>query len=235
VAGSQFRYNDDFGAMLVEATSSQMTFRFANRSGEYVDAHTITSSAFGDVPPSHWAFDYIESLFRAGFVAGCSAAPRLYCPENVLSRAESAVFVERGQHGAIANPPYPAPVSATFVDVARAFWGFGWIESLWLDGFTAGCNTNPLSYCPDSQHTRAEASVFFLRIKYGKDHQPPPPSGIFVDVPSGAWYAGWVEDAYNQGLLPACNLDPLAFCPNALLNRSWAAYMMVQARGIPLP
>jgi hypothetical protein len=190
---------------------------------------------FADVPPSHWAFDYVEALYNGGFVAGCSAEPRLYCPENVLSRAESAVFVERGLHGAIPSPPYPSPVSPTFVDVPASFWGFGWIESLWQDRMTAGCSTNPLAYCPSSQHTRAEASVFFLRIKNGAAYVPPTPSGIFTDVPTEAWYAGWVEDAYDQGLLPACRTDPLAFCPNDLLDRAWAAYMMVQAKGIPVP
>ncbi len=190
---------------------------------------------FADVPPTHWAFDYIEALYDAGFVAGCSAEPRLYCPENVLSRAESAVFVERGLHGAIASPPYTPPGSPTFSDVPASFWGYGWIESLWQDAMTAGCSTNPLAYCPLSQHTRAEASVFFLRIKNGAAYQPPTPTGLFTDVPRDAWYAGWVEDAYNQGLLPACTTDPLAYCPNDLLNRAWAAYMMVQAKGIPVP
>jgi murein DD-endopeptidase MepM/ murein hydrolase activator NlpD len=190
---------------------------------------------FADVPPSHWAFDYVEALYNAGFVAGCSAEPRLYCPENVLSRAESAVFVERGLHGAIPAAPYPAPASPTFADVPSSFWGYGWIESLWQDGMTAGCSTSPLAYCPNSQHTRAEASVFFLRIKNGAAYEPPDATGIFTDVPTGAWFAGWVEDAYTQGLLPACSTDPLAFCPNDLLNRAWAAYMMVQAKGIPVP
>ncbi|MCJ7513880.1 MAG: hypothetical protein MUO23_13055, partial [Anaerolineales bacterium] len=88
---------------------------------------------------------------------------------------------------------------------------------------------------PGSQHTRAEASVFFLRIKNGATYTPPTPTGLFTDVPLEAWFAGWVEDAYAQGLLPACRTEPLSFCPNDLLNRSWAAYMMVQAKGIPVP
>jgi glucose/arabinose dehydrogenase/murein DD-endopeptidase MepM/ murein hydrolase activator NlpD len=193
--------------------------------------------AFVDVPVDYWARNYIEALYYRGFVAGCQATPtRMYCPGNILSRAESAVFVERGLHGAIPNPPYPTPPSPTFSDVASSFWGFGWIESLWRDGFTAGCGTNPLIYCPNSQHTRAEGSVFFLRIKNGPAYQPPPGTGtVFTDVPQTAWYAGWVEAAYNQGILPACQASPLAFCPNSPLDRAWAAYMMVQAKGITIP
>ena len=190
---------------------------------------------FGDVPDTYWAHDYIEALYNAGFVVGCSSNPRLYCPDRILSRAESAVFVERGHHGAIPDPPYPTPSSPSFADVPSSFWGFGWIESLWQDGFTAGCATDPLAYCPDRQHTRAEGSVFFLRIKNGVSYQPPPPTGLFADVDSAAWYAGWVEAAYNQGILPACQTSPLAFCPETPLDRAWAAYMMVQAKNIPVP
>ena len=161
--------------------------------------------------------------------------PRLYCPDNILNRAESAVFVLRGQYGAIPNPPYPPPATPTFADVYSTFWGYGWIESMWTDGFTAGCGTDPLVYCPLQQHTRAEGSVFFLRVMHGSDYVPPDATGIFDDVFLGAWYANWVEAAYNNGILPACNTSPLQFCPDDELDRAWAAYMMIQAKGgLPL-
>ncbi len=40
--GSQLRYNDDYGAMLVEASASQIVFQFITRQGEVVDSYTIT-------------------------------------------------------------------------------------------------------------------------------------------------------------------------------------------------
>jgi hypothetical protein len=200
------------------------------------DPGVAPEPVFDDVPTSHWAFDEINALAEAGYVTGCSLNPPLYCPDDILNRAESSVFVLRGQYGSIPDPPYSAPASPTFSDVGSSFWGYGWIESLWTDGFTSGCSTDPLMYCPDNQHTRAEGSVFFTRVKNGAAYEPPPPSGIFTDVDPGAWYAGWVEAAYNEGILPACNQSPLEFCPEDLLNRAWAAYMMVQAKGgLPLP
>ncbi|MBM3121337.1 MAG: hypothetical protein FJZ97_04015 [Chloroflexi bacterium] len=190
---------------------------------------------FGDVPYGHWAKDYIEALYAAGYVAGCSTSPRLYCPDRILARAESAVFILRGAHGAITSPPTTPPPTPSFADVDPAYWGYGWIESLFSEGYTAGCGSNPLIYCPLNDHTRAEGSVFFLRIKNGVAYTPPAPSGTFSDVDPAAWYAAWVEAAYNEGLLPACTISPLQFCPDAPLDRSWAAYMMVQAKGIPVP
>ena len=190
---------------------------------------------FDDVPYGHWAKGYVEALYNAGYVAGCSTSPRLYCPDRILTRAESAVFILRGAHGAIASPPTTPPLTPSFADVDPAFWGFGWIESLFAEGYTAGCGTDPLVYCPLRNHTRAEGSVFFLRIKNGVAYAPPIPTGIFTDVDPAAWYAGWVEAAYNEGLLPACSTTPLQFCPDGPLDRAWAAYMMVRAKALPVP
>jgi hypothetical protein len=195
----------------------------------------VPEASFVDVPPTYWAFPYIEALYRAGYVVGCSASPRMYCPDRILIRSESAVFILRGAYGAIPEAPYPTPTAPTFADVSRSYWGFGWIESLWKDGYTAGCGTNPLIFCPQRNHTRAEGSVFFLRIQNGVSYNPPAPAGIFSDVSLTAWYAPWVEAAYNQGLLPACHSNPLRFCPEDALNRAWAAYMMTQAKGMGLP
>ncbi|MFN8492408.1 MAG: metallophosphoesterase [Caldilineaceae bacterium] len=41
VAGSQFRYNSDYGAMVVDADQNAMTFRFLNRSRVQIDSYTI--------------------------------------------------------------------------------------------------------------------------------------------------------------------------------------------------
>jgi hypothetical protein len=195
----------------------------------------LVALPFADVAYSHWARADIESLYDAGYVAGCSTSPRLYCPDRILTRAESSVFILRGAHGAITSPPTTPPPTPSFADVDPAFWGFGWIESLLAEGYTAGCGTDPLVYCPLRDHSRAEGSVFFLRIKNGVAYAPPTPTGIFSDVDPAAWYVGWVEAAYNQGLLPACSTTPLQFCPDNPLDRSWAAYMMVRAKGIPVP
>jgi tartrate-resistant acid phosphatase type 5 len=39
--GSQFRYNEDYGAMLATADATQMTFQFFNRRGELIDSTQI--------------------------------------------------------------------------------------------------------------------------------------------------------------------------------------------------
>ncbi|HJQ25302.1 MAG TPA: metallophosphoesterase [Blastocatellia bacterium] len=41
VAGSRKRYNDDYGAMRVDATPEQITFKFITRTGELIDTYKI--------------------------------------------------------------------------------------------------------------------------------------------------------------------------------------------------
>jgi hypothetical protein len=186
---------------------------------------------FADVPFDHPYHDVIEALYQAGYTAGCNTQPLMYCPENTMTRAESAVFLERGIHGADHLPQSPA--TQIFADVPLYEWFAKWATALWEDSYTAGCGTDPLVYCPLLGHTRAEGAVFYLRMLHGPDYEPPAPQGIFADVPLDAWYAKWVEPAYEAGLIEPCQMEPqLEYCPMEPLTRAVAAYMMVQAKGL---
>jgi hypothetical protein len=197
---------------------------------EYVPAGTT----FVDVPLDHPYHDYIEALYRDGYTAGCSIEPMMYCPERILNRAESAVFLERGIHGAQYDPADPA--EEVFADVMLEAWYADWVHGLWDDGYTAGCGTNPLIYCPDQEHTRAEGCVFYLRMMYGADYQPGEEAGYFADVDEDEWYARWVDAAWEAGIAEPCETEPdLRYCPEEGLSRAVAAYMMVKAKGVAVP
>lgn len=199
-----------------------------------VSTGTAPAGSFTDVPDDHWAHEYIETIYQAGYVAGCSTDPLMYCPNDWLTRAQMAVFVLRGVHGAGYEPP--APGEQIFEDVPLDTWYAPWVNQFYLEGYTAGCSSDPLLFCPEQPHTRAEATDFFLRMLHGTEYEPPAPSGVFVDVATDTWYAGWVEAAYSAGLIPPCQTEPeRRFCPDALLIRSMAAYMMVQAKGLMTP
>lgn len=195
----------------------------------YQDA--VETPTFVDVPFSHSYHDDIEVLYQAGYTAGCNTDLLMYCPEKIMNRSESAVFVERGIHSAEYVPPEPTEV--VFADVALDAWYANWVHGLWNDGYTAGCGTNPLIYCPDRDHTRAEGCVFYLRMMNGADFEPSPPKGYFKDVDMGMWYAKWVDAAWEAGFAEPCATEPeLLFCPDDALTRAAAAYMMVRAKGL---
>ena len=185
--------------------------------------------------PDHPDWPYVEALYQGGYIAGCSSSPPLYCPEDVMTRAEGAVFVERGIWGAGYVPPQPT--ASSFGDVDLGAWYAKWAEALWQDGYTAGCSQSPLLYCPLAEHNRAEGAVFYLRMLHGADYTPPAPSvQIFEDVPLSAWYAKWVNQAHSEGLLEPCSISPtLLYCPLDPLTRGQAARMMVRAKGLVTP
>jgi ELWxxDGT repeat protein len=115
-----------------------------------------TGTRFQDVPASHPAAPWIEQLAADGITAGCSSQPPLYCPAAGLSRAEMAVFLLLGRHGAGYTPP---PATGTrFQDVPLGYWAAPWIEQLAAEGITSGCS--PTSFCPGQPLNRAEITVF---------------------------------------------------------------------------
>ncbi len=205
-------------------------FKFVYQDGSGL----VDPPTFVDVPFDHWAYEYIEALFDGGYVSGCSTSPLMYCPEGNMTRAESAVFVERGLHGAGYLPADPG--TQVFDDVPLWEWFSKWATGLWEDGYTAGCGTDPLVYCPLQEHTRTEGTVFFLRMLNGADYVPPDPVGLFSDVELDFWGAKWIEAAYNAGLITACETSPeLRFCPVGPLDRATAAFMIIQAKGLDTP
>ncbi len=53
VSGSQVRYNGDYGAMLIDTTSTTMTFKFINRSGGVIDNYTLGSTSTAPSAPTN--------------------------------------------------------------------------------------------------------------------------------------------------------------------------------------
>jgi hypothetical protein len=202
------------------------------------------TSPFADVPFSYSTtlggveyllYPYIHALYEGGYTAGCNTNPPMYCPNQIMSRAESAVFMLRADFGSAYAPPV-APWGTFTDNWSLGPWAEKWAEGMWDAGMTAGCQTNPLKFCPWDQFTRVQATVFGLRIKFGLSYTPPPASGTLLAdmIDTGNWGTKWAEQAYLEGLLPACgtqNGKPL-FCPNDLVTRAWAAYMIVKAKGL---
>ncbi len=238
-AGQNANYGALFCSFNIEGQPDHASCYFKDIDGNIPDQFELVSrvqggSTFIDVPYDHWAHDYIEALYQEGYTAGCNEDPLKYCPDDTMIRAESAVFIERGIHNTSYIPPIPTDM--TFADVAPDYWGAKWIEGLWNDGYTAGCGINPQIYCPLREHTRAEACVFYLRMMNGTDYEPPPAQGLFADAPIDQWESKWAEAAYAAGLIEPCQIDPeMLFCPDDALTRALAAYMMVQAKDLPIP
>jgi hypothetical protein len=183
-----------------------------------------TRPSFADVPTTHPNYADIETIYWHGITKGCGASPLVFCPGGTISRAEMAVFIERGKRG----ESFAGTASGTmFADVIAGYWAGGQIEQLYADGITTGCATSPLRFCPDNKVTRAEMAIFLLHARYGSTYNPGTATGtLFADVPKTYWAAAWVERAYQLSMMPGCASSPLRFCPDVLVTRAEMATLL---------
>lgn len=110
---------------------------------------------FGDVPPTHPAYEYIEGLYAAGMTNGCSVQELLYCPDDPLNRGALAKFLVSGLGLDIAT----APIQPYYQDLpnAQSHWSFPWAQLVTLHDLMGGCAPN--QFCPDGSIPREESAA----------------------------------------------------------------------------
>jgi hypothetical protein len=56
-----------------------------------------TTHTFSDMPVvgKEWMEPWVDEFYSRGITTGCGAAPLIYCPENSVTRAAMAVFIDR--------------------------------------------------------------------------------------------------------------------------------------------
>jgi hypothetical protein len=197
----------------------------------------LTASAFSGLN-SVWYADWVNRLFNAHITSGCRTDTiplpgdvqdmtfQYYCPEDSVTRAQMAVFLERGIHGSSFVPPNVPP---SFGDTV-GHWAEDWIEALYQGGITSGCSAS--GYCPEGLTTRAEMAVFLLRSKHGASYNPPAATGtMFTDVPPGYWAAKWVEQLAAEGITSGCAAN--LYCPDLPVTRAQMAVFLVRTFSLP--
>ncbi len=197
---------------------------------EAVDTADLMPWIFKDVPDSYWAWQYVEQLYSAGITGGCATSPLMYCPESVVTRAQMAVFLERGIHGSSYTPP-AVGASTGFNDVPSNYWSAAWIKQLAADGITTGCGAG--NYCPDYPVTRAQMAVFLLKAKYGSFYIPPDvgTSTGFSDVSTNYWVAAWIKELATEGITGGCGTN--LYCPESPVTRAQMAVFLVRTFNLP--
>lgn len=183
---------------------------------------------FRDVGTAYWACSFIETLSRNGVTGGCrvDSTGKDYCPDDPVTRAQMAVFLERGIKGSTFAPPN---IPATFLDTV-GHWAMIWIEALKADGITGGCLAG--YYCPDYPTTRAQMAVFLLKAKYGSTYAPPAVGGStsFTDVPLDYWAAAWIKQLAAEGITGGCGAG--VYCPENSVTRAQMAVFLVRTFGL---
>jgi PKD repeat protein len=208
-----------------------LNFKLTNLSGTAIATSSVSvlPTVFADVPPDHWAATFIHTLYYTGITSGCGTDPAsgspLYCPGSPIARGDLAVFLGRALHPAPFSPP---PASGVFHDVAITDPRAPWIEQLFHDGVTTGCQSSPVRlYCPTTSLSRAEMAVL---LTVASHVTPPAATGIFGDVPSSYWAARWIEEIFRLGITGGCQTSPVRlFCPSASVSRAEIAVFLSAA------
>jgi len=241
VEGSVRRYNSDFGAMLVDATDSNLVFQFITRTGVVEDtfelpASTISGNAgvggatlrYTDVSQASVRADasgtyavtvpYNWSGTVTPFKTGYSFAPVWHSYTDVTANYVNQDFTA-------------GPILFGDVPVAGKEWMQPWIEQFYYSGITTGCAASPLRYCPENPVTRAAMAVFILRAEHGPSYVPPEASHFFSDLPVAGkeWMEPWVDQYYREGLTTGCELNPLRYCPENPVTRAAMAVFLLRA------
>ena len=188
---------------------------------------------FSDVAANNAFWNYVEGVYAAGITSGCAISPDLlFCPSLSVTRAEMAVFLLRGIHGAAYAPP-AVGASTGFTDVPTTHWAAAWIKELAAEGITSGCGV--ALFCPESYVTRAEMAVFLLRAEHTSAYTPPPATGsVFTDVPASSFAAAWIEQLFAEGITSGCTAT--TYCPTSNVTRDQMAVFLSRAFGIvPVP
>jgi hypothetical protein len=180
---------------------------------------------FADVPPAHPFYGFVLRLWRNGVTSGCS--PTAFCPDLGVTRAQMAVFLLRSKFGPTYTPP---PATGTvFADVGALDFAAAYIEQMAALGISAGCAGG--NYCPNLTVSRDQMSVFLLIAFEGAGYQPPPATGMFLDVPPGNIFARWIEELARRGITAGCGGGN--FCPSLAVSRSQMAVFLSVTFNLP--
>jgi hypothetical protein len=212
--------------LLVAASTNDVPYANSNL---FID-DVYLYGTFADIPFGDWADSFVERLYNAGITGGCALTPLQYCPEAAVTRAQMAVFLEKGIHGSSYVPP-AVGAGTDFGDVPTNYWAAAWIKELGAEGITGGCGNG--NYCPETPVTRDQMAVFLLRSEHGASYSPPPigDSTGFGDVPADHWAAAWIKQLVAEGITAGCGNGN--YCPSFPVTRAQMAVFLVRTFNLP--
>jgi len=184
-------------------------------------------SVFSDVPSSSPLWPFIQGLYAAEITSGCS--PGVFCPNNVVTRDQMAVFLLVAKEGAGYSPP--ACTTPVFADVPCSSPFAPWVNELAARGVTSGCGGG--NYCPATAVTRDQMAVFLLVALEGSSYSPPAcTTPVFTDVPCSSGLARWVNEVAARGITSGCG--GTSYCPANPVTRGQMAVFLTTAFGLPV-
>ena len=214
--------------------------------------------SFTDVPRSHPFYKKVETLFHSGITAGCTATA--YCPGDVVSRGQMAIFIARGIAGSGPNVPAAGIVGghaydcssggvSLFTDVAPTDSFCKHAHYLGAQNVTLGCSGN--RYCPAETVTRDAMASFIAKAVVAPaggaavplSYTDPgtglsyscaagSPSLHFTDVPASSPFCKHIHYLWAKGIVSGCTAT--TYCPSSPVARDAMAKFISNGFGLQL-
>lgn len=119
---------------------------------------TPASPSFTDVPATHWAYAFVETVHAHGAISGYPDGT--FHPTSIISRAEMAKMVKLAH----ALPDYTPSSGNSFTDAPSTYWAFGYIEAVNHAGVMTGIGGGRFGV--GSAATRAQtARIIYLMLQ----------------------------------------------------------------------
>jgi hypothetical protein len=124
-----------------------------------VPANANSTAAFGDLPASHWAANYVKSAVDMGLVTGYPDGK--FKPNKQLSRAETVAIIARfdklDTNKELSFGPFP--------DMTAKHWSAKYINAAKEAGILEYLKGQ--DFQPERQMTRAEAAEMIAKTQFG--------------------------------------------------------------------
>lgn len=160
---------------------------------------------------------YIEALAAAGITDGCG--PELFCPDQVVNRAELTAFVLRAAGVDVEGHGY----QSHFTDVGADAWYTSYVERAYELGIMTGYDDS--TFQPGAPVSRAGFAEILFRTLAEEV-----PSGFqdsyFSDVLPTVRYRPHVDRLFELGITRGCRSAPLMYCPDEPLTRAELASLL---------
>jgi len=179
------------------------------------------TSPFKDLPPTHWAYSPIMSLYQAGAVSGCASGG--FRPDEPVTRAELSKMIALA-FGLNAEPDMPIG----WADVSCTDWFHPYVEATMASGIMVG--TEPGRFSPNRLASRQEVCVAVVRA-LGAETQTLQEGVAFKDA---SQIDGWAKDALRVAVASglAKGYTDGTFKPRNPTTRAEAASVLARAKGL---
>ena len=174
-----------------------------------VSVTPVSGNLFDDDDGSIFEGD-IQWLAVAGITSGCG--PRLFCPDQSVTRGQMAAFMNRALH----LPPTDIDF---FTDDDGSIFEAD-INELAASGITKGCDSK--AFCADRPVTRGQMAAFLVRAL----GLPATDRDFFADD-DGSVFERDINRLAASGITKGCNAT--SFCPNQSLTRGQMAALLRRA------